>query len=46
MADRTRDAKARWADVAEVNEIADFVLAPAKRPICLARRRRDADAEE
>jgi UDP-N-acetylglucosamine acyltransferase len=46
MADRARAAKQKWADVAEVNEVADFILAPAKRPICLARRRRDADGEE
>lgn len=38
MADRARRAKERWA-VAEVHEIADFILAPAKRPVCLARRR-------
>jgi len=44
MADRARAAKAAW-DVAEVAEIADFILAPAKRPICLARRR-GADAGE
>ncbi len=46
MADRARAAKAKWADVAEVGEIADFILAPAKRPICLARRRARADADE
>lgn len=44
MAERARAAKARW-DVAEVHEIADFILAPAKRPICLARRR-VSDIEE
>ena len=43
MADRARMAKDKWP-VAEVAEIADFILAPAKRPICLARRRvTDAD---
>jgi UDP-N-acetylglucosamine acyltransferase len=44
MADRARAAKEKW-QVAEVAEIADFILAPAKRPICLARRR-ITDAEE
>jgi UDP-N-acetylglucosamine acyltransferase len=43
MAERARAAKEAWP-VAEVAEIADFILAPAKRPICLARRRiTDAD---
>ena len=45
MADRAKAAKERWPDVPEVLEIADFILAPAKRPICLARRRA-ADGEE
>jgi UDP-N-acetylglucosamine acyltransferase len=44
MAERARAAKEKWP-VAEVVEIADFILAPAKRPICLARRRA-ADDEE
>jgi UDP-N-acetylglucosamine acyltransferase len=39
MAGRARLAKEKWPEVAEVVEIADFILAPAKRPICLARRR-------
>jgi UDP-N-acetylglucosamine acyltransferase len=38
LADRARAAKDKWP-VPEVAEIADFILAPAKRPICLARRR-------
>lgn len=38
MADRARTAMEKWP-VQEVAEIADFILAPAKRPICLARRR-------
>jgi UDP-N-acetylglucosamine acyltransferase len=46
MADRARRAKAKWPDVAEVAEIADFVLAPAKRAICRARRRVSPDEEE
>jgi UDP-N-acetylglucosamine acyltransferase len=46
MADRARRARDKWPDVPEVAEIADFVLAPAKRAICLARRRCLADKEE
>ena len=38
---RARDARARWPDVREVAEIADFVLADAKQPLALARRRGD-----
>ena len=44
MGDRARAAKEKWP-VLEVAEIADFILAPAKRPICLARRRM-TDADE
>jgi UDP-N-acetylglucosamine acyltransferase len=36
---RARDARARWPDVKEVGEIVDFILADAKQPLCLARRR-------
>jgi UDP-N-acetylglucosamine acyltransferase len=39
---RARDAKSRWPDVAEVGEIVDFILADAKQPLCLARRRGEA----
>jgi UDP-N-acetylglucosamine acyltransferase len=46
MADRAGHAKDNWSGVPEVVEIADFVLAPAKRPICLARRRAGADESE
>jgi len=46
IADRAARAREKWADVAEVGEIADFILAPAKRPICLARRRGGVDIEE
>jgi UDP-N-acetylglucosamine acyltransferase len=38
---RARDAKSRWPDVTEVGEIVDFILADAKQPLCLARRRGD-----
>ena len=40
---RARDAKARFADVKEVGEIVDFILADAKQPLCLARRRGEAE---
>ena len=36
---RAREARARWPDVTEVGEIVDFILADAKQPLCLARRR-------
>ncbi|MGH6827680.1 MAG: acyl-ACP--UDP-N-acetylglucosamine O-acyltransferase, partial [Rhizomicrobium sp.] len=37
--DRAGEARARWAQVPEVTEIADFILAPAKQKLCTARRR-------
>jgi UDP-N-acetylglucosamine acyltransferase len=40
---RAREAKIRWPDVAEVGEIVDFILADAKQPLCLARRRGDVE---
>ena len=39
VADRAREAKAKFAGVPEVAEIADFILADAKQELCLARRR-------
>jgi len=39
---RAREAKARWNEVKEVGEIADFILADAKQPLCTARRRGSA----
>ena len=36
---RAQDAKAKWPDVREVAEIADFILADHKQPLALARRR-------
>jgi UDP-N-acetylglucosamine acyltransferase len=36
---RAGEAKSRWPDVKEVGEIVDFILADAKQPLCLARRR-------
>ncbi|HEX4301794.1 MAG TPA: acyl-ACP--UDP-N-acetylglucosamine O-acyltransferase [Rhizomicrobium sp.] len=44
--DRARKAKDKWPGIEQVAEIADFVLAPHKQPICLARKRGvDADAD-
>src|SRR5262249_19783022 len=40
---RARDAKARFPDVAEVGEIVDFILADAKPPLAMARRRGSAE---
>jgi UDP-N-acetylglucosamine acyltransferase len=37
--DRARQARERWPGIKEVAEIVDFVLADAKQPLCLARRR-------
>jgi UDP-N-acetylglucosamine acyltransferase len=42
MADRARAAKEKFAGIAEVAEIADFILADAKQELCLARRRGEA----
>jgi UDP-N-acetylglucosamine acyltransferase len=39
LADRARAARARFAGVAEVGEMTDFILADSKQDLCLARRR-------
>jgi UDP-N-acetylglucosamine acyltransferase len=39
VADRAREARAKFAGVVEVAEIADFILADSKQDLCLARRR-------
>jgi UDP-N-acetylglucosamine acyltransferase len=36
---RALEAKTDWSGVAEVGEIADFILAPSKQKLCTARRR-------
>ena len=36
---RAMAAKAQWPDAAEVNEVVQFILAPAKQKLCTARRR-------
>lgn len=46
LADRARRAGDKYGSVPEVMEIVEFILAPAKRPICLARRRAGADNDE
>ncbi|HVU21095.1 MAG TPA: acyl-ACP--UDP-N-acetylglucosamine O-acyltransferase [Rhizomicrobium sp.] len=46
LADRASKARERWGSVPEVAEMVDFILAPAKRPICLARRRAGSDSDE
>ncbi|HKD46106.1 MAG TPA: hypothetical protein VKB67_00305, partial [Rhizomicrobium sp.] len=40
---RAMAAKAHWGAVAEVGEMADFILAPAKQKLCTARRRGEAE---
>ncbi len=45
LEDRARRAAARWPDMPEVQEVAAFVLADAKRPICTARKRGAMDDE-
>ena len=39
-------AAQKWADVALVREVTDFILADAKRPICPARKRSVNDSED
>jgi UDP-N-acetylglucosamine acyltransferase len=39
LADRAQGAKTRFAGVAEVGEMTDFILADSKQDLCLARRR-------
>jgi UDP-N-acetylglucosamine acyltransferase len=40
---RAADAKAKWHDVAEVNEVVNFILAPAQQKLCTARRRGEVE---
>src|SRR5882724_9540754 len=42
LTDRARAAREKFSGIAEVAEIADFILADAKQELCLARRRGDA----
>jgi UDP-N-acetylglucosamine acyltransferase len=43
--ERARVAGATYADIPEVQEMVQFILAPAKRPICTARKRGPAAGE-
>jgi UDP-N-acetylglucosamine acyltransferase len=43
MKSRAIEARALWSGVAEVGEIADFILAPAKQKLCTARRRSEIE---
>jgi UDP-N-acetylglucosamine acyltransferase len=40
---RARAMKAQFPDMAEVGEVVDFILAPAKQKLCTARRRGDVE---
>ncbi|MBI1329455.1 MAG: acyl-ACP--UDP-N-acetylglucosamine O-acyltransferase [Alphaproteobacteria bacterium] len=44
--DAALDAAAQWADVPEVRDITDFILAKPNRPICPARTHADGDGED
>jgi UDP-N-acetylglucosamine acyltransferase len=46
LAERATRAREEWGDVAEVREVVEFILAPAKRPICTARPSAPETAEE
>ena len=39
LAERARAAKAQFADITQVGEMVDFILADSKQELCLARRR-------
>ena len=46
LAARAAKARDAWPEVAEVREVCDFILAPAKRPICTARSHQHETDEE
>ena len=46
MAERALKAREQWGEVAEVREVIDFILAPAKRPVATARLRGHNAADE
>ncbi len=46
LSDRAREAGERWPDMKEVGEVVAFILADAKRPICMPSRRREADGAQ
>jgi UDP-N-acetylglucosamine acyltransferase len=43
VGERAAAAREKWAEVAEVREVCDFILAPAKRQVCAARLRGTAE---
>jgi UDP-N-acetylglucosamine acyltransferase len=45
VAERATAAREEWADIEQVVEICDFILAPAKRQVCAARRH-GSDSDE
>ncbi|MGC8534007.1 MAG: acyl-ACP--UDP-N-acetylglucosamine O-acyltransferase [Rhizomicrobium sp.] len=45
LASRAQAAAQRWPEIAEVQEVVQFVLADAKRPVCSARRRTGVESE-
>jgi len=46
LADRARRAKDKWPDVAQIQEMTDFILAKAKRGLCVAGTERFRAEEE
>lgn len=44
--DRAARAKKEWANIPEVQEVADFVLADAKQSVCTARRHGDTQSDD
>ncbi len=45
LANRAQAAGQRWPEIAEVQEVVEFILADAKRPVCSARRRTGVESE-
>ena len=45
LASRAQTAAQRWSEIAEVQEVVQFILADAKRPVCSARRRTGVESE-
>lgn len=43
LAERAAKAREQWGEVSEVREMIAFILAPAKRPVCTARSRAEAE---
>lgn len=45
LMERAAEAKKHWSNIAEIQEVADFILADAKQSICTARLRGEAEEE-